>query len=91
MNLHEILQGRGHLRPWEGPSEACSVEYRFDVFTRVVQSPGLPPLAGNMSGAGEIRASDGSPIPEGVYQLVADDGETLRVKKLGSQWVVLSS
>ncbi len=91
MDLRETIHGKGLLRASHGASERRPVEYRLDVVTQLVEAPGLPPLAGNMSGRGQIRASDGAPIPEGVYELESENGELLRVRKHGLGWVVVSS
>jgi hypothetical protein len=39
----------------------------------------------------EIRPSDERSIPEGIYDLILEDGTIERVKNHGDQWTVLDS
>jgi hypothetical protein len=39
---------------------------------------------------GSVVALDGQDIPDGYYQLTAEDGEMLRMKNMSGQWVILA-
>jgi hypothetical protein len=54
--------------------------------------PGFPNVEASSSSLGTVVSLDGKIIPEGYYQLYADDGEILGVKNLGlNQWTILAS
>lgn len=56
-----------------------------------MEKTGFPPVAARSSSSGVVRSVDRTSIPEGIYQLYAEDGELIRVKSLGIGWVVLAS
>jgi hypothetical protein len=49
-------------------------------------------VASKRDSTGSVNAIDGKIIPEGEYQLHAEDGEILRVQNTGfGEWVILAS
>jgi hypothetical protein len=89
--MPEELEGKGILRRLELPTEEWQVDYRFAIATAIRQRAGFPRVAARRYSSGTVSASDGKVIPEGYYELSAQDGETLRVKNLGlDQWAILA-
>jgi hypothetical protein len=88
---HDVFEGRGRLRLAGSPTVEFDVEYRFDIFSETVRWPGFPPADGDRTSRGQIRRLNNEPLPEGVHELRAEDGQTYRVKNLGFVWAILSS
>ena len=86
----ETLEGEGILTSLETPSHGWKVKYRFSITTNTVRTPGFPPVASRSSSMGTVVALNGQSIPDGYYQLTAEDGEILRVKNIMGQWVILA-
>ena len=90
--MNERIEGKGLLRSIRPPIVEFDVVYQFDIVTAVVRRPGFPPVAGHSHSKGTVRAVNGQFIPEGIHQLEAEDGETLRVTNVGlGEWCILSS
>ena len=88
--MHEELEGTGTLRRIELPPAEWRVRYRFDIETKVVERPGFPRVEAHSSSRGTVIAMSGEDIPVGIYQLTAENGETLRVKNVGITWAILA-
>lgn len=89
--LHEVIKGKGRLVSSDTLTE-YQVEYEFHVFTEVVETSGLPPVAIKSKSTGWVRSLNGKPLSHGRYRLHAEDGEILRVKKVGlEEWRILAS
>jgi hypothetical protein len=88
----ETIEGQGRLETITPPEKVWIVSYHFDITTKIVEKPGFSKVAGKRDSTGTVRSLNGKPIPEGVYQLHAADGEILRVENAGfGQWVILAS
>jgi hypothetical protein len=100
--LEEQLQGRGRLtflspgrtdgRPSvQSADQDFEVEYWVKFSTSLRTSrPRLRRIEVRSASSVEIRTMDGRAIPEGIYELTAEDSETLRVTNAGGRWHVLS-
>lgn len=89
--MPEELEGKGTLRRLEPPTAEWQVEYRFAIAMAIRQRTGFPRIGARLYSSGTVSASDGKVIPEGYYELTAQDGEILRVKNLGiGQWTILA-
>jgi hypothetical protein len=86
----ETLEGEGILASIETPSHGWKVKYHFSITTETVRTPGFPPVASHSNSRGSVVALNGQSIPDGYYQLTAEDGEILRVKNMTGQWVILA-
>jgi hypothetical protein len=85
MTVPEKFSGRGILSPGE-----FTIEYELtrELVTRpkTSQHPSIVSCDNTLT----IRGSDERPIPEGIYDLILEDGTRERVKNHGVQWTVLS-
>jgi hypothetical protein len=89
VSMQETLQGEGTLRRFEAE---WNVKYSFAITTAIREKPGFPRTRRvKATVLGSISAIDGKPIPEGYYDLTAQNGEILRVKNTGvGQWTILA-
>jgi hypothetical protein len=89
--MHETKEGEGTLKTLTPPQMSYRVTFRFEIFYNVVRKPGFPTVSTHSDSRGTVRALNDTPLPEGVCQLDADDGEILRVSNVGlDTWVILS-
>lgn len=89
--MHEMKEGEGSLTSLTSSEVSCRVTFRFDIVHNVVRRPGFPVAVGRSDNRGFVQTLDGTVLPEGTYQLEADDGEILRVQNAGSNiWVIVS-
>jgi|HubBroStandDraft_5_1064220.scaffolds.fasta_scaffold73785_2 hypothetical protein len=89
--MHETKEGEGTLKTLTPPQMSYRVAFRFEIFHKVFRKPGFPTVSAQSDSRGTVRALNGTPLPEGVYQLDADDAEILRVSNVGlGIWVILS-
>ena len=86
----EVLDGTGILHTLVSPPAEWRVRYHFDIRTEIIQRPGFPAVRGHSEGRGTVTNIDGSLIPQGTFELTAEDGEILRVKNLGIVWAIIS-
>jgi hypothetical protein len=86
----EVLNGTGILRTLVPPPTEWHVRYNFDIRTDIIQRPGFPSVHGHSEGRGTVADIDGELIPQGTFELTAEDGEILRVKNLGIVWAIIS-
>lgn len=90
--MHEIKKGEGSLTAVTSPEMSCRVTFKFDIVRNIVRRPGFPVAVGRADSRGIVQSVDGTLLPEGIYQLEADDGEILRVENVGlGTWVISSS
>ena len=89
--MREVLEGQGTLRQ-SGPSPVeWQVQYRFVIHTNLVPRPGFPPAVGKSHTDGSVSAVNGDFLPEGYFQLTAQDGEIMRIQNVGfATWKILS-
>jgi hypothetical protein len=89
--MNETLRGTGKLSSLGTPPKEWTVRYNFSIVTRVVERPGFPRVAAHSSSNGKVSDTNDEVIPQGVFQLEAEDGEILRVKNLGfGTWVIVA-
>jgi hypothetical protein len=86
--MEEIKEGTGRLRSTEATPQEFDVRFRF-VITTEITIPGRQRVGVQFKSEGVVESIDGRLLPTGWYQLEAEDGEILRVKNLGSTWVIL--
>jgi hypothetical protein len=85
-------EGNGKLRGIRTPMTEFDVLYEFTIVEHVIRRPGFPPAPGHTDTGGTVRSINGQFIPEGIYQLETEDGQSLRVTNLGlGEWRVLAS
>jgi len=86
--MQERLTGKGVLTNGD---QKWNVDYDFMITTSVIRKPSLPAVQGHSTSMGSVSATDGSLLPDGYYQLTAQDSEFIRVKNNGlGQWTILS-
>jgi len=88
--MDERLKGTGKLT-WLGPpSKEWTVHYNFSIILRL-ESSNLPRAAAHSTSNGAVWDTNDEVIPQGIFQLEAEDGEILRVKNLGfNTWVIVA-
>jgi hypothetical protein len=86
----EVLEGIGILRTIVPPATEWRVRYHFDVRTEIISKPGFPPVQGHSQGRGTIIDMGGAFLPEGTFELAAEDGEIFRVKNIGVTWAMIA-
>ena len=88
----ETLEGEGILTSLENPEHGWRVNYNFSITTETVTvtTPGFPPVGSHLKARGTVVSLNGQAIPDGTYQLDAEDGEILRVKNMGGLWAIIA-
>jgi hypothetical protein len=88
----EVIEGQGRLKTTSPPESVWDVRYRFEITSDVVRKPGFPTVTAKRDSTGWVRSLDGRAIPEGTYELQAQDGEILRVENASlGEWGIVAS
>jgi hypothetical protein len=89
--MREVLDGKGTLRQVGPPPAESQVQYRFIIDTPLVARAGFPPAMGKSQSEGTVTAINGDFLPQDYFQLIAKDGEIMRVQNVGfGTWKILS-
>lgn len=87
--LHSF-DGEGRLVSLQLSRREWRVAFRFQIQTTTIHRPGSPQVAAAGETTGRVEDLAGDFLPEGDYDLYADDGTVLRVSNVGmNEWTVV--
>jgi hypothetical protein len=87
--MRQTLEGEGTLRTATGTPAEWQVQYRFVIDTDVIVRRGFEPAIEKSNSPGTVTALNGDSLPEGNYELTAQD-EIIRVQSHGlGVWYML--
>jgi len=84
------VNGEGRLVSLQWPRREWRVAFRFQIQTTTINRPGFPQVAALGETTGRVEDLAGDLLPEGDYDLYADDGTVLRVSNVGmNEWAIV--
>lgn len=84
------VDGEGRLVSLQRPAREWRVAFRFQIEATAVNRPGFPQVGSPGGNTGRVEDLAGDVLPEGDYDLHADDGSVLRVSNFGmGEWTIV--